>query len=191
MWFENWDTIGQIIIKGVVCFIGLILLLRLGGKRTLTKMNAFDFIMTFTIGSTLASIITSNGTTITEGMTALGIIILMQFIIAWLEVRFDWFQKIIKSRPTVLFYDGRFREEAMRNERITKVEVLAAMRYNGLADPSEAELVLIETDGQLSVIPKKEEPTNYGVMQSVESFDPKGKSFPASDIRTDYEHAQQ
>lgn len=174
MWFDSWDTIEHIIIKGIVCFIGLILLLRLGGKRTLTKMNAFDFIMTFTIGSALASIITNDRITVAEGMTALGIIILMQFIIAWLEVRFDWFQKIIKSRPTVLFYDGQFKDEAMRDERITKVEVLAAMRYNGLADPAEAELVLIETDGQLSVIPKKEEPTNYGVMQSVASFDPKG-----------------
>lgn len=176
MWFDSWSSIEQIIIKAVVCFIGLILLLRLGGKRTLTKMNAFDFIMTFTIGSTLASVITNDTIAISEGMTALGIIILMQFVIAWLEVRSDWFQKIIKSRPTVLFYDGNFKQKSMREERITKVEVLAAMRYNGLADPSEAELVLMETDGQLSVIPKKEKQSEYGVMQVVESFNPKGKA---------------
>ncbi len=172
MWFSGWENLGVITIKGVVCFVGLILLLRLGGKRTLTKMNAFDFIITFTIGSTLASIITSKSLAIAEGITALGIIICMQYIIAWLEVRVNWFQKLIKAEPSVLFYKGGFNTEIMKKERITKIEVLAAMRYNGLGDPSEADLVLMETDGQLSVIPRSQDRQEYGVLQTIESFEP-------------------
>lgn len=175
MWFDDWYGLEQVIIKAVTCFIGLILLLRLGGKRTLTKMNAFDFVMTFTIGSTLSGIILNETVTVTEGMVALGIIILMQFIIAWMEVRLEWFQKIIKSQPTILFHNGRFNEKSMRHERITKVEVLAAMRMSGLADPKEADIVLIETDGRLSVIPKKDGRTDYGVLRTAESFSPKGE----------------
>ena len=60
----------------------------------------------------------------------------------------------------------------MRRERITKVEVLAAMRYNGLSDPSQARLVLMETDGQLSVIPWSDEKQELGVLQMAESFKP-------------------
>ena len=63
----------------------------------------------------------------------------------------------------------------MRHERITKVEVLAAMRMSGLADPKEADIVLIETDGRLSVIPKKDGRTDYGVLRTAESFSPKGE----------------
>ncbi len=151
MWFESWQSILNISITGIVSFIGLILLLRLAGKRTLTKMNAFDFIMTFTIGSTLATTITSDDTTVAEGLTALAIIIFVQYAIAWLEVRSNWFQKLVKAQPSVLFHDGNFREKTMRQERITKVEILAAMRYSALSDPSQARLVLMETDGQLSV----------------------------------------
>lgn len=172
MWFESWNSIAQIVITGVVCFIGLIVFLRVAGKRTLTKMNAFDFIMTFTIGSTLATTITSDDTTVSEGLSALAIIIFVQYAIAWLEVRSNWFQKLVKANPSVLFYDGDFRQEVMRKERITKVEVMAAMRYSGMHDPSQVKLVLMETDGQLSVIPKDEGIDELGVVKTVEGFKP-------------------
>lgn len=170
MWFESWQSILNITITGAVCFVGLIVLLRVAGKRTLTKMNAFDFIMTFTLGSTLATTITSDEVTITEGMTALTIIVFVQYVIAWAEVRSKWFQKLVKAQPSILFHDGDFYEKTMRKERITKVEILAAMRYSGLSDPSQARLVLMETDGQLSVIPKNENVEDLGVLQTIESF---------------------
>jgi uncharacterized membrane protein YcaP (DUF421 family) len=176
MWFESWQSIINISITGIISFIGLIILLRVAGKRTLTKMNAFDFIMTFTIGSTLATTITSDDTTVSEGLTALAIIIFVQYAIAWLEVRSNWFQKLIKAQPSVLFHDGKFREKTMRQERITKVEILAAMRYSGLSDPSQARLVLMETDGQLSVIPKNDKVDDLGVLQTIESFKPKNEA---------------
>lgn len=175
MWFESWQSIINVSITGVVSFIGLIILLRLAGKRTLTKMNAFDFIMTFTIGSTLATTITSDDTTISEGLTALSVIILVQYAIAWLEVRSEWFQHLIKAQPSVLFYEGEFQDKTMRYERITKVEVLAAMRLGGLSDPSQARLVLLETNGQLSVIPKDDKIEDLGVLKTVESFEPENK----------------
>ena len=175
MWFESWDSLLNITITGIVTFISLIVLLRIAGKRTLTKMNAFDFIMTFTIGSALATTITSDSTTISEGVTALAVIIFVQYIIAWLEVRSDFFQKLIKAKPSVLYHNGEFLDKTMREERITKVEVLAAMRYSGLADPSQAMLVLMETDGQLSVIPKRQDTDELGVLKTVESFKPKNK----------------
>ncbi len=172
MWFDGMASLQQVALTGIVSFIALIVMLRVAGKRTLTKMNAFDFIMTFTIGSTLATTITSDSVTVAEGLTALAAIILVQYVIAWMEVRFDWFQKLVKSQPTILFEQGEFQHKAMRKERISKVEVLAAMRYSGLSDPSQADMVLMETDGQLSVIPKKNGPRKYGVLQSVEGFNP-------------------
>ena len=176
MWFESWQSILNISITGAVSFIGLIILLRIAGKRTLTKMNAFDFIMTFTIGSTLATTITSDDTTVSEGLTALAIIIFVQYAIAWLEVRSDLFQKLIKAQPSVLFHEGEFREATMRKERITKVEVLAAMRYSGLSDPSQARLVVMETDGQLSVIPDSDQKSDLGVTKTIENFKPGNNS---------------
>lgn len=173
MWFESWDAIYRILITGMVCLVALIVLLRISGKRTLTKMNAFDFIVTYAIGSTLATVITAKDLTIADGITALGVIIGVQYIIAWLEVRFDWFQKIIKSQPSILFHDSEFKTDMMRKERITTVEVLAAMRYSGYADPGQVELVLMETDGQLSVIPKREGRDSYKAIKTAKTVNPR------------------
>lgn len=170
MWFENWESIGEIILTGVIGFIALIFLLRLGGKRTLTKMNAFDFIMTFTIGSTLATTITSDSVNIAEGVTALAVLVFFQYIVAWLEVRSEMFQKILKAKPSILYSQDKFHRKIMKEERITEVEVLAAMRYNGMADPSQAEFVLLETDGQLSVIPKNKELQDFSALRTVKNF---------------------
>jgi uncharacterized membrane protein YcaP (DUF421 family) len=61
----------------------------------------------------------------------------------------------------------------MRKERMTKVEVLAAMRFHGYSDPSQVHLVLLETDGRLSVIPKSQrEEREYGTLEPVQSFKP-------------------
>ncbi|MCH2546666.1 MAG: DUF421 domain-containing protein [Alphaproteobacteria bacterium] len=170
MWFDDWNALLDVGIRGVVCFIGLVVLLRMGGKRTLTKMNAFDFIMTYTIGSTLASVLTSETLTISEGITALAVIIGVQYVIAWCEVRSDWFQKIIKSQPSVLYADNDYQIKTMRKERISRVEVLAAMRYSGFLDPSQVEYVILETDGQLSVLPKQKEVDDQRVMQTVRAY---------------------
>ncbi len=169
-WFSTSEALVEIAMRGIVCFIGLIILLRISGKRTLTKMNAFDFIMTFTIGSTLASVITSRNMAITEGMLALTTIIGVQYIIAWLEVRSDWFQDLIKSQPAILFQHETYQQDMMRKERITSTEIKAAMRYNGFADPSQVDMVIMETDGQLSVIPKDQSQTSYAALDCVQGY---------------------
>jgi len=167
-WFDNWSSIAQIFITGVCCFIGLVIMLRVSGKRTLTKMNAFDFIMTVTMGSTLASAISSNDITIVEGLVALGVLILMQYIIAWISARSAWFQQLIKATPSVLYYKGRYYESTLKRERITKMEVHAAMRIQGFADPSQVLMVMLETDGRLSVIAKDDDVEALGVLDVFE-----------------------
>ncbi|MAM35263.1 MAG: hypothetical protein CMH28_09330 [Micavibrio sp.] len=170
MWFEDFNSVVVVLTKGTICFIGLVFFLRLSGKRTLSKMNAFDFVMTVTMGSTLATTIISKDVTIVEGMAALGIIILVQYIIAWLEVRSDVFQEIIKSKPTVLFYEGSYQKDNLCQERITEVEVLASMRNNGMSDPAQVKAVILETDGRLSVIPYTNDKKDLKTLSPVSDF---------------------
>ncbi len=66
---------------------------------------------------------------------------------ALLSVRFERFQRLIKAQPTLLFYRGAFLGTAMREERVTREEILTAMRGSGAAAPSEVDAVVLETDG--------------------------------------------
>ena len=155
LWFGGWDAIARIAIIGVCAYVGLIAMLRVSGKRTLSKMNAFDFVVTIALGSTLATILLDRSTPLIEGLFALGLLIALQLVVTFLSVRSQTFQKLIKAEPTALVIDGRRDEDAMRRRRITVAELQAALRESGLTDISQAASIHLETDGTLSVVPKR------------------------------------
>jgi uncharacterized membrane protein YcaP (DUF421 family) len=67
-------------------------------------------------------------------------------------VRSGLVARLVKAEPTLLLHGGRMLEAALRRERVTRAEVLAAVRGAGLGSPEQAEAVVLETDGSLSVI---------------------------------------
>lgn len=154
MFFDDWFGLLRIFIIGVLAYAVIIVWLRLSGKRTLSKWNAFDFIVTVALGSTLATVITSKDVAFFEGILALGLLIGLQFVITFLTLRFARLKKIVKSEPSLLFDKGEFLTERMRRERVTESEIRAAIRGKGIAAVEEVEAVVLETDGSFSVIKK-------------------------------------
>lgn len=152
MLFDSWADLGRVAAVGTLAYAALVLLLRISGKRTLTKLNAFDLVVTVALGSTLATVLLSKEVSLAEGVLALALLIALQFGITWLSVRSPRFQSFIKAEPRLLLHRGQFVEAAMRAERITREEVLAAMRANGAADVADVAAVVLETDGSLSIL---------------------------------------
>jgi uncharacterized membrane protein YcaP (DUF421 family) len=153
MFFDSWYDLLRLVVVGTTAYAGLVFLLRTTGKRTLSKMNAFDLVVTVAFGSTFASALLSKDVSLTEALAAFALLCGLQYTVASLSVRFEWFQGLVKSEPTLLFYRGAMLEPAMRRERVSREEVLAAMRSSGASDPATVGAVVLETDGSFSVIP--------------------------------------
>lgn len=152
MFFDNWLGLLRVLVVGTLAYLALVLLLRVSGKRTLSKMNAFDFVVTVALGSTLATVLLSETVALAEGVTAFVLLIGLQFAITRLSVRSATVRQLSKSEPTLLFHDGRFLEGAMRRERVVRGEVLAAVREQGKGSLDEVAAVVLETDGTFSVV---------------------------------------
>ncbi len=152
MFFNGWESLGRTAVAAFVAYVGLILLLRLSGKRTLAKMNAFDLVVTVALGSTLATVILSKEIAIAEGMTALALLILFQYVVTWLSVRSPLVRRTVRAEPTLLFYRGEFLADPMKFQRVTESEIRQAARSQGIADLSHHSVVL-ETDGSFSIFP--------------------------------------
>lgn len=152
MFFDTWHDILRILVVGPVAYAGLVVCLRISGKRTLAKMNAFDLVVTVAFGSTFASSLLSSDVAIAEALSAFALLCALQYIVVTLSVRFEWFQNMIKAQPALLFHRGEFIETAMRQERVTHEEILAAMRGSGATDPAQVGAVILETDGTLSIL---------------------------------------
>lgn len=170
MFFSSWDALLRVLIVGTLAYAALVLVLRISGKRTLSKMNAFDLVVTVALGSTLASTILSKSTTLLEGVLALALLVGLQYVITWLSVRSDAFQSLVKSKPTLIYFRGRFLEDAMAEERVTTEEVRAAIREHGSSQMDGCEAVVLETDGSFSVLELATD-TPHHALANVEGVD--------------------
>ncbi|WP_226799718.1 DUF421 domain-containing protein [Carnobacterium mobile] len=155
MFFSDWSTISRIAVVGTLAYLLLIVVLRVFGKRTLSKMNAFDFVVTIALGSILATILTSKDLTLIDGILALVILVLLQYILKKLTIHFKFADKVVISEPTLLFYEGVFDFEAMKKERVSEEEILQAVRSKGFASMSDVLGVVIEASGEFSILSNK------------------------------------
>jgi uncharacterized membrane protein YcaP (DUF421 family) len=152
MFFDSWTGLGRVLLVGTFAYVALVAILRISGKRTLTKLNAFDLVVTVALGSTLATVLLSKDVALAEGVLAMGLLVFLQFMITWLSVRSAGFRDLVKSEPTLIMHQGEFLDGAMRAQRMTRDEVMAALRSNGVMDASQAAAVVLETDGTIAVI---------------------------------------
>jgi len=117
-------------------------------------MNAFDFIVTVAIGTTLASTILNSSVALTDGLTALIVLIGLQFLISWTSSRSKKFSRLMKSEPKLLCYKGELLLDALKQERIVESEIFQSLRSKGYSSLNDAEAIVLETNGNISVIGK-------------------------------------
>jgi len=149
---DDWSGLGRVLVIGPAAYLALVLLLRASGKRTLTKLNMFDFVVTVALGSTLASVILNKSVSLAAGIAAFSVLIGLQYAITWLAVRWPAFEGVIKAEPTLVLRNGVFLDRALKAQRVTRAEVQAALRAQGKDEAAGITAVVLETDGTLTVI---------------------------------------
>jgi uncharacterized membrane protein YcaP (DUF421 family) len=152
MFFDSWHGVLRVLLVGTLAYLALVAWLRVTGKRTVSKWNAFDLIVTIALGSTLATVLLTKEVALVEGVLGMGLLIMLQYAITWTSVRVRWVRQAVKNAPTLLLRDGKPCMEAMRRQRVTLGELRAAVRASGQASLEGVDAVVLETDGNFSVI---------------------------------------
>ena len=155
LFFKDWESLYHIAFCACISYLALFLFIRISGKRTLAKLNAFDFVVSVTLGSTLSSMMLMK-VTISEGCVALVIIILLQYLLAFLAKKSKTMEKAINSSPSLLFYNGDFMTDAMKRELITEEEIYAEIRQYRIERLEDVRAVVMELNGEMTVIKKSE-----------------------------------
>ena len=142
----------HVLVAGLIAYTAIVLFVRISGKRSLSKMNAFDLIVTIALGSTLSTALLPSTPTLASGVAGFAILLVLQFLLTWGGSRSRRLNGWIKSSPRLLVRHGVMLDDAMKDERITHDEVRAAARSQGIADFSQVGAIVLETDGTLSVV---------------------------------------
>lgn len=154
--FNVGDIFG-VLIAGTIAYIILIICIRLLGKRSTSKFNSIDWIVTVSVGSLFASTVLLKNISIFEGCIAIFFLLLLQYLTTKFILKFRWFRKVVKASPHLLLYKGEFIEHNLKKERVLKEEVYAQIRQNGLKSIKKIYAVVLETNSKISIIPNEDE----------------------------------
>lgn len=106
MFFSDFAGIWRTLIVGLCAYAGLVIVLRISGKRTLSKMNAFDLVVTVALGSTLATVLLSKDVALAEGITAFLLLAGAPYAVTWTSLRSRRIRRWVKAEPRALLRDG-------------------------------------------------------------------------------------
>jgi uncharacterized membrane protein YcaP (DUF421 family) len=169
--FTNMSQLVRIFITALLTYPALLVLLRLFGKRSLSKMNMFDFIVTIALGSIFASTILLEDISLIDGAISFTMLLLGQFIVTWTSARWESFDRLVKAGPRLLYFDDQFLEEAMKDARVTREEILAGIRQQGIGTLTNVYAVVLENNGVLSIIPSHQAEPQRSTLQDVTGFE--------------------
>lgn len=162
--FSDWQALLRTGIMGSISYIALVFLLRISGKRTLSKINAFDLVVTIAFGSVMATSFLSNSVNVSQVILCYAILIYFQYALAYLSVRTRRFQRLIKSSPTLLYYQGEYLDTPLKKERVARSELRTAVRQSGYSRMEDLQAIILEADGTLSIIPDMHSKENEALM---------------------------
>lgn len=154
--FIDFNSLIRILLSAPILYLSIIILVRISGKRTASKMNNFDWIVTVAMGSLVASGIMTKDASILDVIFAIGLLLGFQYVLTWGIIRSDRIADLVKATPRLLVYQGKFLDSAMRKERVSQHEVLSAIREQGVHNLEDVEAVVLEADAAFSVIQKKD-----------------------------------
>ena len=155
----------------ILAYVALVLMLRVSGNRTLSKMNAFDLIVTITLGSCLSAIALNKNVPLFDGGLVFFLLIFLQFVITWLSARSTKVKKLVTGDPALLVYKGKMLHNILKQQRISEEEIYLAARKNGFSSISNIYVIVIGTNGTFSVIGSSDIPGATS-LKEVKGFSP-------------------
>jgi uncharacterized membrane protein YcaP (DUF421 family) len=140
-------------ILSVLALLWVVLLTRIVGLRSFSKMTTFDFVMTVAMGSLVAGAAQATGWTgFAQALAAMAGLFAVQWAIARGRHLSDGFEDLVQNTPVILMRDGDICDAALRATRVARADLIAKLRQAGVAEMRDVRLVVLETTGDISVL---------------------------------------
>jgi uncharacterized membrane protein YcaP (DUF421 family) len=145
----------DLVLRAIVVFFFIYLVTRIIGRRELSSLEPFDLILLVVIGDLVQQGVTQSDESITGTLTVITTFSLLTILVAYVSFKIKRIRLVLDGEPIVLVEDGRVIERNLRRERLTLEELAAEARQQQVASIDDIQWAVLETGGQISVIPKK------------------------------------
>lgn len=146
---------GFLVVRTIILYVSVIVAMRLMGKRTIGEMHPTELVVSIMISDLAAVPMQSESTPLTYGLVPIFTLVVLEIIFAFLLLKSQVVRKVLVGRSGRVVKNGKLMEKDMRRLRISVDDVEEQIRINGYTSLSEILEVVVETNGQVSVIPKE------------------------------------
>lgn len=144
----------EFVLRGLLVYGFLLLTLRLTGKRQVGQLAPFDLVLLLVLSNAVQNSMNAGDNTVVAGFILVATLLAVNGLLSWLTWRSKRAETLLEGRPQILVHNGLPDEGMLRSERITRHELMAAVRQAGLSDVGEVRVAILETNGRINVIAK-------------------------------------
>jgi uncharacterized membrane protein YcaP (DUF421 family) len=153
---EIGSSLPDIVLRTAVVYLFLVVALRISGKREVGQFSIFELVVVLVISNAVQNAMVGENTSLWAGLVAVVTLLGLDIALRTLTRRFRRLRRVLEGEPRLLVRDGQVLPKAMRREGIEEDDLIAAIHRTGLERIDEVRLAILEVDGSISVIPKKD-----------------------------------
>ena len=145
------------VIRAAAIYLFVLFVFRISGKRSLSQITTFDFILLLIIGEATQQALLNNDFSMINAWVVICTLIALDIVFSWMEARWPAFGRVVGSLPVVVVENGKLLEDRARREGVTLSEILAEGREkHGLERLEQFKYAILERHGGISVVPADE-----------------------------------
>lgn len=141
------------LVRTAVLYFVVVIALRMMGKRQIGEMEPTELVITFMISELAAIPMQDIGKPLLSGLVPIVTLIALELILSCGLIKSSLFWRLFEGRSSILVDKGKINEKELRRNRMTVTELLEGLRSNGVTDIATVKYAVLETNGQLSVLP--------------------------------------
>jgi uncharacterized membrane protein YcaP (DUF421 family) len=147
-------SVAEKLVRSVVVYVFLLVAFRFTGKRQVGQLTPFDLVVLLIISNVVQNAVIGPDNSLGGGLLGAVVILLLNWAVVEIAFRYKRARRLLEATPTLLIHNGHVLHENLRRERVTLDDLLAALRKNGVVEPSQARYAVLEETGTISVIPR-------------------------------------
>jgi len=146
----------ELVVRSAAVYLFLILILRISGKRQIGQLAPFDLVLLLVLANAVQNSMTGGDNSLVGGLIACTTLVALNYAVGYVAFRNKNLEEVIEGRPQVLIHKGKVMDDVMRDTKVTRGELEAALRQGGCAEVSDCHTAILENNGVISVVKKKD-----------------------------------
>ena len=145
----------EFVIRAVVVYFFVLTVLRLTGRRQIGQLAPFDLVLLLILANTVQNSMNAGDNSLIGGLISAASIVSLNYFIGFLVFKSKTVEALIEGRPQILIHNGELFNDVLKQEKLSRHELMAALRGAGCDNIEDVHVAVLENNGRISVTPRE------------------------------------